>query len=391
MRLRIFISHFIIVVAIVLFVTIFSYTSIFMVLNSHTEFFSKNAANLLLDEIKPLMAYTGAGVILVALIAMMFLSKEILKPLEHLVDYSNKMSLGEETVKTPSLKDPDVAPVVAVLDRFYKQTRKDKSLDHNPLSGLPGNKSLYDALFRRIEKQEPIAVGFIDANNFTAFNNRYGFERGDSVIRFMGTCAVNAIKELGNKDDKLYHLGADHYFFASSPDKVKQICEKIIKDYDKQIVFFYDEEDQDRGYIVSEDKFGNKGEFAFMPICIGVATNTKRPLLHPLQIGHIGGEIRKFLRDRKKSDYLIDRRKTDREEEHEGKLAPFTKDELEEVKKEIEELERKEAGVVSVGQPIREITTEDISPGSPINDKEAFSGRGNSGKDGTGESVDKET
>ncbi len=367
MRLRIFISHFVIVVAIVLFVTIFSYSSLLIVLNSHTELISPDAITTLVEEYRPLLVYTGAGVVFVALIALMLLSRETLKPLNHLVEFSRKISTGEDAEKTPSLKDPDVAPIVAALERFHAQVAKDKTLDQNPLSGLPGNKSLYDDLFRRIEKKEPIAVGFIDANNFTAFNNRYGYERGDSVIRFMGTCALNAIKELGNKDDKFYHLGGDRYFFVSTPDKVKQICEKIIHDYDRQIVFFYDEEDQNRGYIVSEDKMGNKGEFAFMPICIGVATDTRRPLLHPLQIGHIGGEIRKFLRDRKKSDYLIDRRKTDREEEHEGKLAPFTREELEQVKMEIEELKRKEAAIVKAKQPVREITAEEISDTDTFN------------------------
>ncbi|MCD4785167.1 MAG: diguanylate cyclase [Candidatus Eremiobacteraeota bacterium] len=321
-------------------------------------------------EYRKFITYTGMTIVFLSFFVLIFLSRELLKPLFKLQEYSKNLAVGEYIEKASSLKDPDVAPIATVLERLYNQARKDKSLDQNPLSGLPGNKSLYDALFRRIETEKHLAVGFLDGSNFTAYNNKYGFERGDSVIRFMGMTLLNAVKEKGNKDDKIYHLGADRYFFITTPDKVKGICEDTIRNYDKQIIYYYDEEAQSRGYIVSKDKKDNTGEFAFMPICIGVATNQKRPLIHPIQIGHIMGEIRNFLRDQKKSDYLIDRRITDREEEYEGKMAPFTKVELEAVKKEIEEMERQEASVKKEGQPIRELTRNDTIEGINPVDKE---------------------
>jgi len=316
----------------------------------------------------------------------MLMSKELLKPLTDLKAFSKSLSVGEGFEKTASLKDSDIAPIVAVIERYYAQTREDKSLDQNPLSGLPGNKSLYDALFTRIEENKPFAVGFIDGNNFTTYNNRYGYERGDSVIRIIGT--------ITNNNDKIYHLGADRYFFISTPDKVQNICEKVIRDYDTQIVFQYDEEAQSRGYIVSTDKQGKSGEFAFMPICIGVATNTKRPLLHPIQVGHIVGEIRKFLRDRQKSDYLIDRRHTDREEEYRGEMAPFSKEELEAAMREIEELKKKEAmAVVKEVQPVRELTGDfvSVSPAEKLSEETASSDQNVSGKHETGNDVKRET
>lgn len=311
--------------------------------------------------------YTGVVLLFISLFILMYLSKETIKPVLDLQEYAKNLSVGEIIDRAESFKNTDVYSIASTLERLYTQTRKDKSLDQNPLSGLPGNKSLYDALFRRIEAQEHLAIGFVDANNFTAYNNKYGFEKGDSVIRFIGVTILNAIKEKGNEEDKIYHLGGDRFIFISTPDKVKDICEKIIRDYDTQIVYYYDEEAQQKGYIVSTDKNGNTGEFPFMPICIGVATNLKRPLIHPLQIGHIVGEIRNYLRERRKSDYLIDRRRTDREEEHKGEMAPFTREELEEVRKEIEKMEQEEKVRKKEGQPVREITgkKELKAPSSP--------------------------
>lgn len=318
-------------------------------------------SNEILEEYLRFIIYWGSGLIILSLAATILLSRNLMRPLTKLTEFTNKLAVGEHIEKAEALKDPDVAPIATVLERFYSQTHKEKTMDQNPLSGLPGNKSLYDVLYQRIDSGKEFAVGYIDGNNFTAYNNMYGYEKGDSVIRFMGTVSMNAIKELGNEEDRVFHLGADRYFFVTTPAKVKDICEKIIRDYDTQIVFYYDEEARSRGYIVSKDKNGKSGEFSFMPICIGVATNIKRPMLHPLQIGHIAGEIRTFLRGRQKSDYLIDRRNTDREEEHRGDMAPFTKDELEEVKKEIEKMKEREAAITAEGQPVRELTAEEIS------------------------------
>lgn len=255
--------------------------------------------------------YSALALIFISLVGLMLLSKEVLKPLYALQEYAKNVSVGEILDKAESFKGTEVYPIASTIERLYMQSHKDKSLDQNPLSGLPGNKSLYDALFRRIDAGKQFAVGFVDANNFTAYNNKYGFEKGDSVIRFIGMTILNAIREKGNREDKIYHLGGDRFIFITTPDKVKEICEKIIKDYDRQIVYYYDEEAQQQGYIVSTDKHGKTGEFPFMPICIGVATNLRRPLIHPLQIGHIVGEIRNYLRQRQKSDYLIDRRRTE--------------------------------------------------------------------------------
>jgi GGDEF domain-containing protein len=343
MRVKLFLSHIILALCAILIMSLSGY--IFLGHQLESQFYVKYATFFL------------APLVVLSIIASVIISKELSEPVIELQKYAQKLSVGEMPEKHESLSDADVAPVVAALERFYKQTHKEKSLDQNPLSGLPGNKSLYDALYRRIESNLPFAVGYINGNNFAAYNNKYGFEKGDSVIRFMGTVTMNAIKEKGNKDDNIYHLGADRYFFISTPDKVRDISEKIIKDYDTQIVYYYDEEDRDRGLIISKDNQGNAGEFAFMPICIGISTNTRRPLLHPLQIGHIMGEIRKFLKDRQKSDFLVDRRKTDRKEEYEGEMAPFTREELEEVKREIEELERKEEEMQRASQPVRELTT----------------------------------
>ena len=53
--------------------------------------------------------------------------------------------------------------------------------DLSPLTGLPGNFRITQELERRTESGEPYALVHADLDNFKAFNDHYGFMRGDGV------------------------------------------------------------------------------------------------------------------------------------------------------------------------------------------------------------------
>lgn len=55
--------------------------------------------------------------------------------------------------------------------------------DVNPLTGLPGNKAIQREIVRRMKTNKDFDVMYIDINNFKPYNDHYGFERGDYVIK----------------------------------------------------------------------------------------------------------------------------------------------------------------------------------------------------------------
>ena len=52
----------------------------------------------------------------------------------------------------------------------------------SPLTGLPGNVQIHAELKKRILNREPFSVLYLDLDNFKAYNDVYGFLKGDQII-----------------------------------------------------------------------------------------------------------------------------------------------------------------------------------------------------------------
>ena len=52
----------------------------------------------------------------------------------------------------------------------------------SPLTGLPGNVQIHAELKKRILRQEPFCVLYVDLDNFKAYNDVYGFLKVDEII-----------------------------------------------------------------------------------------------------------------------------------------------------------------------------------------------------------------
>ena len=63
----------------------------------------------------------------------------------------------------------------------------------SPLTGLPGNVQIHAELKKRIVKKDPFSVLYLDLDNFKAYNDVYGFLKGDEIIEFTAETILNCI------------------------------------------------------------------------------------------------------------------------------------------------------------------------------------------------------
>jgi diguanylate cyclase (GGDEF)-like protein len=187
--------------------------------------------------------------------------------------------------------------------------RTERDLEANPLTRLPGNVSILKELNKLIEKNELFAVCYLDLDKFKAYNDKYGFERGDEVIRATARIIIKAVKNFGKETDFIGHIGGDDFVIITDPKTVDQLCQNIIEEFEKVSPTFYNEEDRKRGYIITKDRKGNEEKVPLLSISIGIVTNEYRKITHVAQIGEIGAELKALAKQRERSNYVKDRRK----------------------------------------------------------------------------------
>lgn len=186
--------------------------------------------------------------------------------------------------------------------------RAKKILEINPLTKLPGNITIIKEIQERIDSNTPFALAYVDIDFFKPFNDKYGFSRGDEVIRLLGRLLTNIVK-IKSEDGFVGHVGGDDFVFIVPPERVEQVCEDVIRHFDSMIPGFYDPPEREKGFIEAIDREGNKKIFPFLSLSIGVAHNRYRQFTHYGQASEIATELKVYAKKFKGSCYRIDRRR----------------------------------------------------------------------------------
>ncbi|MGD0336728.1 MAG: response regulator [Candidatus Omnitrophota bacterium] len=197
--------------------------------------------------------------------------------------------------------------LLARIRMIIRRTARD--LEANPLTRLPGNVSILNELSKRLENKSMFAVCYIDLDKFKSYNDKYGFEHGDAVIRETARILIRSAQQCGNPDDFIGHIGGDDFVVITSIAASERLCQEIISQFDKAVPGFYNEVDRKRGYIVAEDRQGKEQKTNLLSISIGVVTNEHRKIEHVAQISEIGAELKTFAKREGKSNYVKDKRK----------------------------------------------------------------------------------
>jgi diguanylate cyclase (GGDEF)-like protein len=186
--------------------------------------------------------------------------------------------------------------------------RAERDLEANPLTKLPGNVSILEELSRRLEGKSLFAVAYIDIDKFKSYNDKYGFEFGDEVIRETARILIKTVHEKGDPDDFIGHIGGDDFVVITTPQKVDNLCKQIIAEFKETSPSFYNKEDRQRGYIIAHDRKGNQEKVSLLSISIGVVTNESRKITHVAEIGEIGAELKGYAKSLEGNNYVKDKR-----------------------------------------------------------------------------------
>lgn len=179
----------------------------------------------------------------------------------------------------------------------------------SPLTGLPGNHRIHAEIRDRIERAEPLAVIYADVNDFKAFNDRYGFLRGDEVILATAEVLRRTLLEQGGDGAFIGHIGGDDFVLLCRPAAVQGVCQAVIEAFDRRMPDMYDRADAEAGFLELRDRQGQLQRYPVMAIALGVATTERRAFGDPREIVEVATEMKAYAKQQRTgSVYAIDNR-----------------------------------------------------------------------------------
>ena len=179
----------------------------------------------------------------------------------------------------------------------------------SPLTGLPGNVQIQAEMKKRWLNKEVFAMIYLDLDNFKAYNDVYGFIKGDEIIKFTARTILRNVHEQECDSSFVGHIGGDDFVAIVSSTNYDKLCQNIIHDFDLEVANYFTKEDAKKGFIEVANRRGIIEQFPLTSISIGVVEVEKGRFSNVLEIGEAGANVKHLAKTIQGSTYVIDRRK----------------------------------------------------------------------------------
>lgn len=206
------------------------------------------------------------------------------------------------------VKPFDTPELLARIGGVLRRAKERRA--QSPLTGLPGNVRIEDEIERRIDSATPFALLYADLDHFKAYNDRYGFMRGDLVIRKTARLIQEAALAGHGPGAFVGHVGGDDFVVICSPELAERMAVDITGKFDGEAPTFYDPEDAEAGHIEMTDRRGELQRFPLISISVGIASTERRNFSHYAEPVAIATEMKAFTKANEGSSWAIDRRTT---------------------------------------------------------------------------------
>lgn len=191
------------------------------------------------------------------------------------------------------------------LDLALRRAVRDVNV--HPTTRLPGTAQIERDLASRMAAGEEFAFCYADLDHFKEFNDRYGYNCGDSVIYLTSRILRDLVRALA-PTGFVGHIGGDDYIFTIPLKYLEACCDEVIRLFDDLIPYQYSPEDRKAGYFLGRDRRGTVHRIPLMTLSIGVVTNHNQEFAHTAQVSELAAEMKAYAKTLPGSVYVVDRR-----------------------------------------------------------------------------------
>ncbi|NVN92912.1 MAG: EAL domain-containing protein [Desulfuromonadales bacterium] len=179
----------------------------------------------------------------------------------------------------------------------------------NPLTGLPGNECIQREIDQLLKSGKDFDIAYIDIDNFKPYNDYYGFEKGDTVIKVLGEIITNAIHATpSEKPDFFGHIGGDDFIIITEPHRSQSLVSRIIQAFEEHRPALHGTGDFTAGYYTAFNRKGESETFPLLSLSIGIVNTLLTPVDSYGRLASLSTEVKRLAKKQNGSSIFLNRR-----------------------------------------------------------------------------------
>jgi diguanylate cyclase (GGDEF)-like protein len=135
----------------------------------------------------------------------------------------------------------------------------------NPLTGLPGNREIQTQLSQWVARRRHFVACHLDLDHFKAFNDAYGYARGDQVLLHVAQVITHAVRP---RVDFVGHVGGDDFVFLLRSEDWPLRLIAVVEELAASLVNFHSSEHREAGGLNGVDRYGVRRRFPLLSASI---------------------------------------------------------------------------------------------------------------------------
>lgn len=219
----------------------------------------------------------------------------------------NDAELYDDIVVTKGMKYLGIVPMKHIIE-YTLMMEKNTAKEHNPLTGLPGNPVIKRVISDLSSYPNDSMLCYVDINEFKIYNDVYGFENGDKMIRMLARILDNQIKMKFPHSSFIGHIGGDDFIVILPNDSSgEDVLVEILKDFEENKMFLFNNSHRMSGVIRAKDRFEVERELPLTSLSISALSGDLSRLRTPEHLSEVITALKKKTKLAGKSAYCIEK------------------------------------------------------------------------------------
>lgn len=176
----------------------------------------------------------------------------------------------------------------------------------NPLTLLPGNVPIQEEIQKLLGEGQDFVAVYADLDHFKPYNDIYGYDKGDEVIRALGEMLQHA----GDPGiDFVGHIGGDDFLLLMRSEDWRERCVELLAQFNLRIREFFQPDHLRQGGYSAPDRQGTTQWHGLIGLSLGAVEIEPGLFASHHEVATAAASAKKMAKQQPGSSLFVERRK----------------------------------------------------------------------------------